>query len=430
MHNYSNFCRDLKNEINNFLKETVFPYFDRTRNKLILSLFCGILKTGSLKLSEVARVLKENNLGSTENRISIGLMNYDLSLIQNGIINYSYSSILKYPVEIEVDETDVIKPYGKEFEDLYYIHDGSKEERPKEKGYYVTGIIMIGLNNTIIPVSLNLYSTISKEFKSTIDKTSTDLDYVLSKCISLDSITITFDRGYDNKTYINYCEDLGIEYCIRAKNLRKYYTNKGYKSIDELEHLFKGKYSFTFIRNGELTNVKASSIKIKHKDFKKEAYLVFESFENEKKKRFYMTNIDCSDKEGCIKALKCYRKRWRIEEYFRFIKQEFNLEGFMVRETTSMNNLFYIVNLIVVFLTTLFIKKNKTYYSTLECYKSFKDKNRELDEDKYSQNGLMLYRIKRGIQDILSHTKLDIEVPGRSRKKKEYKQLSLFEIKY
>lgn len=431
MINYSNFSRDLREEISKFFNDVIYPYFDKPRKKVILDLFYGILKTGSTKISEISRTVDLNkNIGSIENRLTIGLKEYDLSNIQNGIINYAYSSILKYPIEIEIDETDIIKPYGKSFEDLNYIHDGSKEGRPKEKGYPLTGIIGIGLNNSIIPLSLNLYSTITKGFKSTNQKTINDLDNLLSKCISLNGITITFDRGYDNKEYINYCEFLNIDYVIRAKIQRKYTTNKGNESIEDIDKRLKGKYSFKFKnKNDKEVETKVSAIKIKHKDFIKDAYLVFESFPYERNKRFYITSIDCSTKDGCIKALKSYRKRWRIEEYFRFIKQEFNLEGFRIREIKAINNLIYIVNLCVLFLTKLSVTKSKTYYNSLNVYKSFNDKEYENNLIKrYGENGLMLYRIKRGIQEILHHSILKVEVPGRVRKKKEMKQLSIFEI--
>ena len=221
MHNYSNFCRDLKNEIHIFLKETVFPYFDRTRNKLILNLFYGILKTGSLKLSEIARVLKENNLGSTENRISIGLMNYDLSLIQNGIINYSYSSILKYPVEIEVDETDVIKPYGVHFESMGLVKDGSALNNVYEKGYRVSCITALTMNcKHPMPIYDVFHSETQKEFKSVNIHTFNGLEFVCSNVKDYSSVFV-FDRGYDSYKIFDFFKSHKQFFVVRMNKNRK-----------------------------------------------------------------------------------------------------------------------------------------------------------------------------------------------------------------
>ena len=50
-----------------------------------------------------------------------------------------------------------------------------------------------------------------------------------------------------------------------------------------------------------------------------------------------LTDVDCSTKEGCRKALSCYRSRWRVEEVFRFMKVFYGAEGFMVRSLSAMN---------------------------------------------------------------------------------------------
>ena len=127
---------------------------------------------------------------------------------------------------------------------------------------------------------------------------------------------------------------------IRAKEKRIYTTNKGKMNINEIADHRKGKYSFTYkgINDIEKT-AKASAIKVSHKDFKEPFYLVIETIHNENDIRVYLTNIDCSNKEGVRKALKGYRLRWRIEEYFRFVKQEYEFEKFMIRSLDGINNL-------------------------------------------------------------------------------------------
>ena len=43
------------------------------------------------------------------------------------------------------------------------------------------------------------------------------------------------------------------------------------------------------------------------------------------------SNIQIKSKEDVIKTARCYLDRWRIEEYFKFKKQEYNFENFRVR---------------------------------------------------------------------------------------------------
>ena len=58
---------------------------------------------------------------------------------------------------------------------------------------------------------------------------------------------------------------------------------------------------------------------------------------DESLRRVYMTNVDCSNKEGVKRALRAYRRRWPIKELFRFARQEFGLEGFDVRSLRAIN---------------------------------------------------------------------------------------------
>lgn len=52
-----------------------------------------------------------------------------------------------------------------------------------------------------------------------------------------------------------------------------------------------------------------------------------------------LTNIKSVEKEGVIKIVRLYLSRWRIEEYFRGKKQEYDFENMRVRTLKVMNNL-------------------------------------------------------------------------------------------
>mgnify|MGYP001771631537 CR=1 FL=1 len=51
------------------------------------------------------------------------------------------------------------------------------------------------------------------------------------------------------------------------------------------------------------------------------------------------SNIGIKSKEDVIKIARRYINRWRIEEYFKFKKQEYKFENFRVRTMKSINNL-------------------------------------------------------------------------------------------
>jgi hypothetical protein len=52
-----------------------------------------------------------------------------------------------------------------------------------------------------------------------------------------------------------------------------------------------------------------------------------------------ITNLESDDERLCVTITKVYLLRWRIEEYYRFKKQGFGFEKFLVRSLKSIRNL-------------------------------------------------------------------------------------------
>lgn len=191
----------------------------------------------------------------------------------------------------------------------------------------------------------------------------------------------------------------------------------------------KGLYSFKFVdKEGRKVGVKATAAKASHKDVLggTPVWLVAERFPRESVPRVYMTNVDCRGKEGVKKALRSYRLRWPIEEFFRFAKCEFGLERFQIRFLKAMNNFFLIVEACCCFVGKTIVEKGSLYDACMTSWEGFgDDENGDSDSRKYGKSELRLYRAKRGIQAILSHTQGRPEIRKRSRRPKP-NQLTLF----
>ena len=65
--------------------------------------------------------------------------------------------------------------------------------------------------------------------------------------------------------------------------------------------------------------------------------------------------------------------RWRIEEFFRFIKGEYSFERFMVRSLNAINNLAFIISLATTYITHLAITKNNAYRSLCAEQEAFEN---------------------------------------------------------
>ena len=424
---FNNLVRDVKKELSHYLLDNICKSVPRAKIKFVYDMVWGILASGSSKISNIGRRLFEENIKVTENRLTLNLMNIDLCDIKNNYYHFVFTKLLKFNPNILIDETDIIKPFGNAFEGLKIIHDASKQGRPREKGWPVTGIVSLTENNYVVPLVTNLYSSIAVGHKSINDETTKQLEIIAPYIIKNQKSIISFDRGYDASSYATFVNKIGQYYVIRANEKRKYNTSKGKMSIVEIAKKYKGKYSFTYKGVDNIIKyAKASSINVTHKDFDHDFSLVVETIHNENDVRVYLTNMDCSTKEGIIKTLKAYRLRWRIEEYFRFIKQEYEFEKFMIRDIKAINSLFVCMNIAVTFLTYL-IQTNATIWSQIqEAYQPLTNKEKEeILSKKYGYHGINLYRAKNGIQIILGHTKGRPDVPGRIRRKR-IEQLSLF----
>ena len=427
---FSNAARDLKRALSEFLESHMFEGLSIPRRKFVADACYGLLKSGSPLVSEQARALCEPaKLITTEKRLCLNYATLDLSPLASSIARFSIAELMDFPYQIDVDESDVIKPYGREFECLGLIHDGSKEGRPREKGYHVTGVVGYCRNGTVAPISLTLYSTSQEGYESLSRETEKAISKAFAHMPEKSHCTCTFDRGYDSSEYPNWLGMFGAFWVIRCRSERKWNVDGKALTAVEWACSRKGLYSFKFVdKEGAKVNAKATSAKAAHPDVLRggPVWLVAEYFPRESVPRVYMTNVDCSNKEGVKRALRAYRRRWPIEEFFRFVKQEFGLERFEVRSLKAINNFFLIVQVCCCFIGKVIAEKGRLYETCMSFWEGFGDDPEGVaDYEKYGKSELRLYRVKRGIQSILAHTSGRPEINRRDRKPKP-NQLHLF----
>ena len=66
-----------------------------------------------------------------------------------------------------------------------------------------------------------------------------------------------------------------------------------------------------------------------------------------------LTNCRSSDQCFCIAIVKMYLLRWRIEDQFRFKKQQYNFEDFRIRSLNAIRTLHQLVTLLTGYLAVL-----------------------------------------------------------------------------
>ena len=129
------------------------------------------------------------------------------------------------------------------------------------------------------------------------------------------------------------------------------------------------------------------------------------------------TNLNIKSKDDLIKVSRYYLDRWRIEEYFKFKKQEYNFENFRVRNLKSINNLNKMLTYAIGLIEILSDKIGKRKFVQIIINRS-----NQLKRKVY----LWFYRFSRGIFNILKMSKTGIRDWQNIRKSKIFDgQLSL-----
>ena len=148
-----------------------------------------------------------------------------------------------------------------------------------------------------------------------------------------------FDRGYEDNKIIDYIDKSGNYFVIRM-NDKRIFLFKGKKKNAYQEALKrKGKVRMELWFEGEKVEISVSHTKVTLPSNKKDYELVFVYGLSEERPLILLTNRDIHSKEDVIKVVRLYFYRWRVEEYFRSKKQEYDFENMRVRTLKAMNNL-------------------------------------------------------------------------------------------
>ncbi len=155
-------------EILNFV-EKISANTYRPQKKFMADIIYGMLASGSCLLTKVAQELCEDSRKiNVVDRLSMHLAEDDLSLAQNNYLESICKMVPDYPV-IHIDDSDVVKPEGQQFESLGWVRDGSKSTKDKKvisKGYHVTEACVSTKTGHPVSFFSELHSSLEKDFTS------------------------------------------------------------------------------------------------------------------------------------------------------------------------------------------------------------------------------------------------------------------------
>lgn len=140
-----------------------------------MDMMFGLSRGQSVLLSDISRALDEDiKLRYTIDRLSAHLENmndHEMDILKNNYNQLVLKNIDEEPLVL-LDDSEIIKKYGKKFEDLCMVRDASSLKEDIYPGYHVCEATVVTQNEKQ-PISLysHIYSTESKGFKSMNDET-------------------------------------------------------------------------------------------------------------------------------------------------------------------------------------------------------------------------------------------------------------------
>jgi hypothetical protein len=419
--NYTTDLYETKREIVNFSK-TISKGLGKIDSKFVMDMIYGIFKSGSTLTSQIARSLEEKvKLNSTIMRICNNLYNLDDNSVN--IIKKNYQEIIKKKITkeevvCELDDTDIAKEYGKKFEDLCIVRDASSIIEKLVSGYHGCEAVIIS-EEIKQPISIysKIYSTESYTFKSKNNYTLESMEY-LREMFPNKKRLFTADRAYDAQYFYKSCFENNDSFIVRLKDVRTLLFKDKKRNVLEVAKSRKGKIKMKmqFSEGSKDCYISYTRVRLpKYTGYELTMIAVYGLSEEEP--MILLTNKEVKEKDDAIEFARHYMNRWRIEEYFRAKKQEFDFENMRVRNLKSMNNLNMFLSIVLGEISLLAESMDKK----LLCYK-ITERSKSLRRKVI----VWISQIARGIVEILKYAKTGIKEFQGIEKRIREKQLSLF----
>jgi len=400
MINYNRLAYELKRDISNFSNK-ISTGLTRSKMKFLTQMIYGLLEGNKTHLSEIARTLKESiTLKKTIERLSRNLHDFD----DNKLVMENYIDVVKQNIKddysvIIIDNSDIAKPCSKKLEALANVRDGSTGEIVK--GYQtIEAAVLTSSEKMPLPVYEKVFSAEEKGFMSETHENIQCLKSLSenfgNKCIR------TLDRGFDANEYFRYFIENKERFVVRLKMNRNVIFNGKTQNILDVVNKYKGNYSLKFKgKNNKNIDCKISYIPVKLCAFPKQELTLIVVYGFGKLPMMLLTNLKSPEKKKIsLLVTKVYLMRWRIEEYFKFKKQQFDFADIRVWSLKSIRNFNLIATIAVGYIgITTSEKKDSIFLKELkECSKRI-----------YEIPKFIYYAIAYAIEDILVKTKVGIQ---------------------
>ena len=329
------------------------PHIRRTINEISY----GVLDSGDVVFSNIARSLNENNtLQKTIFRLSTNISKTDLTKTLNDKHLKDIKPFVEKKSIIVIDDSDINKPRSRKQEGLCPIRDASTGEYGN--GYNIIYSTLVSEDRKQVKSLItSLYSSLEKGFKSRNDerdKTTRRLKKEFG-----DNGVYVMDRGFSNLGVFQSFKK-NHQYVIRLKSRNIIYKNKTFDMKEWSNRLHLEKYmQITSIKKNGKQILKDVAFTTREIEFGGETFNATVMKLEDHYACVLISNQEkngMSDYEYGKMLIEQYGCRWSVEEKIRFEKTQFNYENIRLQKLTGLKNMMAIINLLSSFISDIYWK--------------------------------------------------------------------------
>jgi hypothetical protein len=313
--------------------------------KLVTDCVVGICKSGSCKVSDIVRALHSKVPFREETREFYDYLSdpkAESEKMRDAWLAMVAPAANGMPF-IAVDPSDIIKPYGKDFDNLGIIRDASDPEKRFGPGFSTVQIEATDHDHRNLPLWQETYSTELHEYRNLYDFVGRAVLKVLSR-VGLNA-TWLFDRGFDGGDFYTILQGIGITWVVRQLGTRNVIIGNDrtllmsdlaasldkphevqVPYVDKKSHRMKScpvRFSYTPVR---LPGHAGRFFMLVVTDLRSDDMIL-------------LTNQNIQTVRQARRIVLAYMRRWGVEEGIRVWKQKTGVEDFRVRNWNSIRRL-------------------------------------------------------------------------------------------
>jgi len=357
----------------------------KPEKKFILEMMFGMLLTGSSNLTEISRSLQEKiSIKDTLKRLGRMLSHEQILDTANDLSLRESGSRIDSKTIFALDTGDITHQYGKKFESISYVRDGSGNSL--KQGYWLNQVT--GYNPSTgetFPLLLDIYSSIEESFESSNAESINLVDKAI-KVIGREGLWV-MDRGYDRNIIFKYFLGMSLDFMVRMKSTRDLIVREKRVNIKEMSNSINRRVKYSsYSRFGS----KKVFLKINGTDH--QVTLISLKDRRNREPVYWLVNGWIKSTVEIKRRIRGYFKRWSVEESYRFEKQGFGIEKATVRKYSKIKTLLGLT----VMSWLLLIRINGTPKLKEIVLKNAKmEKTRRKHRPKF-----IYYRLLKGVQNL------------------------------